>query len=205
MPKSTPKRKASPKANSVVWESQIGARIRALREERAVTLAQLAAEASLTKGQLSRIENGKVSSPVSTLTRIASALGVAPGELFASHEPESRALLVRQNQRRVIAGRGSKLGHTYETLAFDLPYDKDFEPYFMTIEDKDIDPKLNTFRHPGQELIYLLEGRMDYRHGSEIFSLNPGDSLFFDGRISHGPVAVHRSPAKFLSIISNSR
>ena len=44
------------------------------------------------QGQLSRIENGKVSSPVSTLTRIAAALGTEPGAFFQMDEaaPEDR-------------------------------------------------------------------------------------------------------------------
>jgi len=187
------------------WESLIGRRIRALREERNVTLEQLAGESKLTKGQLSRIENGKVSSPVSTLTRIAAALGVAPGELFSSQRPQSHAVLVKKEARRVIAGRGSKLGHTYESLAFDLPFEKDFEPYLMIIEEKKIDPRQNVFRHPGQELLFMLDGSMDYRHGSETFHLTPGDSLYFDGSIAHGPVAIFSPPVRFLSIISNVR
>lgn len=187
------------------WEARIGGKIRALRESRNATLDQLASETKLTKGQLSRIENGKVSSPVSTLTRIAACLGVAPGDLFSMHVPESRAILVRNDARRVIVGRASKLGHTYESLAFDLPFEKDFEPYLMIIEEKKIDPKHNVFRHPGQELLFMLDGSMDYRHGDETFRLNPGDSLYFDGMISHGPLAVYNPPVRFLSIISNPR
>lgn len=198
---SSPQKRANPE--DPTWEEIIGSRIRTLREERAITLDQLAHLSKLTKGQISRIENGKVSSPVSTLTRVASALGIPPGLLFSNQKPEPQAFFVPADGRRVIVGRASKLGHTYESLAFDLPFKKDFEPYLMTIEEKKIDIKKNTFRHPGQELIYMLTGKMDYRHGSELFHLSPGDSLFFEGSIPHGPSAVYGIPVKFLSIISN--
>jgi transcriptional regulator with XRE-family HTH domain len=198
--------KARQKVNSPAnWEILIGQRIRSLREERSVTLEQLSLQTSLTKGQLSRIENGKASSPVSTLTRIASALGVPPGTLFSTEEPKSRAILVKTSDRRVIVGRGSKLGHTYESLAFDVPFEKDFESYLMTIEEKKIDIRQNTFRHPGHELLFMLEGTMDYRHGAEIYRLTPGDSLFFEGSIPHGPSAVFSPPVRFLSLISNGK
>ncbi|TLD71757.1 cupin domain-containing protein [Phragmitibacter flavus] len=186
-------------------EEQIGQRIRALRSERNVTLDQLAVEVKLTKGQLSKIENGKVSSPVSTLTRIASALGAQVGTLFNFSDQESRAVMVRKEDRKEIAGRGSKLGHSYESLAFGLPFEKDFETYLMTIEEKKINPAKNIFKHPGHEFLYLLEGNMVYRHGSKSFSMRPGDSLFFDGTIEHGPVSVTGTPVRFLSIISNPR
>lgn len=183
----------------------IGQRIRALRSMRDVTLEQLASEVRLTKGQLSRIENGLVSSPVSTLTRIAAALGVEPGVFFQSDSTSPRAVLVKKSGRKVIVGRGSKIGHSYEALAHGLSFAKDFEPYLMTIEEKKIDPAKNTFRHPGHELLFMLEGSMDYRHDADVYRLDPGDSLFFDGTIEHGPVAVHNPPVQFLSIISNAR
>jgi transcriptional regulator with XRE-family HTH domain len=185
-------------------EGQVGLRIRELREAKGLTLDQLAGETRLTKGQLSRIENGKVSSPVSTLTRIAAALGVGPGSFFSDAGTETRAVLVKKKERKGVAGRGSKLGHTYELLAFGLPFAKDFEPYLMTIDAKKIDPAKNVFRHPGHEFLFLLEGKMTYRHRGETFAMEPGDALFFDGSHEHGPVEVEGVPVRFLSIISNS-
>jgi transcriptional regulator with XRE-family HTH domain len=199
-------RKAKPSVEeSPSVEQFIGQRIRNLRLQRSVTLDQLADRVRLTKGQLSKIENGLVSSPVSTLTRIASALGVGPGYFFQVDGSERRAVLIRKSERKVIVGRGSKLGHYYQSLAFGLPFEKDFEPYLMNIEERKIDPSQNIFRHPGQELLFMLEGEMDYRHDDQIYHLSPGDSLFFDGAIEHGPVAVYSPPVRFLSIISNAK
>ena len=193
-----------PKATESI-EVQIGSRIRQLRTDRSITLDQLAMEVNLTKGQVSKIENGKVSVPVSTLTRIASALAVSPGVFFQGSGSAPRAKLVPKNGRRIIVGRASKLGHYYESLAYDLPFSKDFEPYLMTIEVRQVDPAKNVFKHPGHELLFMLEGKMDYRHDSQIYHLEPGDSLFFDGTIEHGPVKVSGVPVKFLSIISNKK
>ncbi len=185
-------------------EFQIGQKIRALRTERNVTLDQLAREVGLTKGQVSKIENGKVSSPVSTLTRIAVALAVEPGYFFQNHiEHRPRAAMVRKSERKVIVGRGTKLGHSYESLAYGLPFKKDFEPYLMRIEEKNIDPGRNVFRHPGHELLFMLKGKMDYRVAGQVYHLEPGDSLFFDGSFEHGPMRVYQPPVEFLSIISN--
>lgn len=185
-------------------EAQIGKRIRALRAERDITLDQLAQEVRLTKGQLSKIENGKVSCPVSTLTRVASALGVHVGALFDTQDSMARAVLVKKAERKPIVGRGSKIGHSYESLAFGLPFEKDFEPYLMTIEEKKIDPAKNIFKHPGHEMLFMLEGKMVYRHGGKEYPMEPGDSLFFDATIEHGPISVSGTPVRFLSIISNA-
>ncbi len=186
-------------------EFQIGQKIRALRTERNVTLDQLASEVKLTKGQISKIENGKVSSPVSTLTRLAAALAVEPGYFFQSPASPVRAVVVRKAERKVIVGRGTKLGHSYESLAYGLPFEKDFEPYLMRIEERRINPDKNVFRHPGHELLFMLKGQMDYRHAGQVYHLEPGDSLFFDGTIEHGPTQVYQPPVEFLSIISNAK
>ncbi len=188
-------RKAKPTVEEAPTVEQfIGQRIRTLRLQRTVTLDQLAERVRLTKGQLSKIENGLVSSPVSTLTRIASALGVGPGYFFQVDGSERRAVHIRKNERRIIVGRGSKMGHYYQSLAFGLPF-----------EERKIDPSQNIFRHPGHELLFMLEGEMDYRHDDQIYHLSPGDSLFFDGTIEHGPVMVYSPPVRFLSIISNPK
>src|SRR5580700_1145555 len=137
-------RKAKPALEeSPTVEQFIGQRIRNLRLQRNATLDQLAERVRLTKGQLSKIENGLVSSPVSTLTRIASALGVGPGYFFQVEGTKRRAVLIRKNERKIIVGRGSKMGHYYQSLAFGLPFEKDFEPYLMNIEEKTIDPSQN--------------------------------------------------------------
>jgi transcriptional regulator with XRE-family HTH domain len=185
-------------------EIQIGKKIRALRLDRDVTLDQLAEKAKLTKGQLSKIENGKVSCPVSTLTRIASALGAQVGALFDSDDTKARAVLVKKGERKPIVGRGSKIGHSYESLAFGQPFEKAFEPYLMIIEEKKIDPLKNVFKHPGHEFLFMLDGKMTYRHADKTFKMEPGDSLFFDATFEHGPVAVSGVPVRFLSIISNA-
>jgi quercetin dioxygenase-like cupin family protein len=57
------------------------------------------------------------------------------------------------------------------------------------------------FQHTGMEFIYMLAGRIEYRHGSKTYELSPGDSLFFDAEALHGPENIHEVPIRFLSII----
>ena len=56
--------------------------------------------------------------------------------------------------------------------------------------------------HPTQdEFIYMLEGKMEYRHGSSSYRLEPGDSLTFNGEIPHGPGELTVCPIRFLTAI----
>jgi quercetin dioxygenase-like cupin family protein len=69
----------------------------------------------------------------------------------------------------------------------------------VTLSDKsEIFPD---FEHPGTEMIYMLEGSLRYRHGSESYLLKPGDTLTFSGEVPHGPQTLIKLPIRFLSII----
>ena len=51
----------------------------------------------------------------------------------------------------------------------------------------------------------MLEGEVGYRHGDMVYWLMPGDSLFFDADVPHGPEELRRLPIRFLSVISHLR
>ncbi len=57
-----------------------------------------------------------------------------------------------------------------------------------------------SFRHPGTEFLYMIEGVMEYGYGTERFILEPGDSLQFDGEITHGPIRLMEIPIRLLSV-----
>ena len=51
-------------------------------------------------------------------------------------------------------------------------------------------------------MLYMLEGEVSYRHGSRLYVLKPGDTLFFDADAPHGPEILNKLPARYLSVIS---
>ena len=57
------------------------------------------------------------------------------------------------------------------------------------------------FEHPGTEFIYMLEGKMEYRHGSSSYRLEPGDALTFNGEVPHGPGELTECPIRFITVI----
>ena len=62
--------------------TQLGAKIRTLRKERDLTLKQLANKTALSVSLISQIELGKSAASVSTLRKLAAALGVTMSYLF---------------------------------------------------------------------------------------------------------------------------
>jgi len=69
---------------------RVAARIRRLREEQQLSRAELARLAATSGGYLAEIEGGAKTPTVTTLGRLAHALGVAPEDLVAAEPPARR-------------------------------------------------------------------------------------------------------------------
>jgi mannose-6-phosphate isomerase-like protein (cupin superfamily) len=149
---------------------------------------------------LSKIENAQTATSLDTLNRLARALGVSLSTLFRNYDvPEGSAQLVRKGEGMEVVRRGTKRGHTYHLLAYDQGPTKLFEPFLITIDSPDA--TITVFEHPGTEFLYMLEGRMEYRHGQHTYPMSPGDALTFRGEVPHGPEKLIEVPIRFLAII----
>ena len=178
----------------------LGGTIRELRQKDHLTIADVAAQAGISRGMLSKIENGQAATSLDALSRIAKALGVSLAHLFRYYDvPSGGAQLVKSGAGMEVVRRGTRRGHTYHLLAYDQGPQKTFEPFLITMDDaSEVFP---TFEHPGTEFIYMLEGRIEYRHGQHTYVLGPGDSLTFRGSVPHGPEKLIELPIKFLAVI----
>jgi transcriptional regulator with XRE-family HTH domain len=187
-------------AQDVPLATSVGAAIRRLRSAQGLTLADVADRAQISQGMLSRLETGAVSPSLETLAAVAKAIGTDLATLFRDSAPrQSDAQLVKKGEGLEVVRRGTKRGHTYHLLAADRGPRKAFEPFLITLNDEsEIFPE---FEHPGTEMIYMLEGSLRYRHGSESYLLRAGDTLTFSGELPHGPQTLLKLPIRFLSVI----
>ena len=147
-------------------EESIGKAIRELRLRDGLTIAQVADQAAISKGMLSKIETGSTSAGMETLARIARALGVAMSVLFSKYDAAaSTAQHIQSGAGLEVVRRGTKCGHTYHLLAYDQGPVKLFEPFLISIDDDT--QRYPTFQHPGTEFLYMLEGVIEYRCGQQ--------------------------------------
>src|SRR6056297_2186976 len=179
-------------------EAAIGRTVRTLRQGLGVTISDLARSTELSVGMVSKIENGQTSPSLSTLKALATALNVPIAMFFQDFDVRRDASYVPAGQGVKIDRRGTKSGHVYELLGHSLRSAVQIEPYLITL-GSDAETHV-TFQHPGHEFIYMLSGRVVYRHGQQTYDLGPGDSLFFDALAPHGPEAMPDLPARYLSI-----
>ncbi len=189
----------APTIGELSLEIAIGRRVRRLRQRLQITANDLAAEAGLSPGMLSKIENGGTSASLATLQALARALNVPLTGFFEDVEERRACSYVRAGQGALIERRGTKRGHRYELLGHSLSGDIVVEPYLITLS-ADAEPYA-LFQHDGVEFIYMLTGKVVYRHADKLYPLSPGDALYFDARAPHGPEKLIQQPMTYLSII----
>lgn len=178
----------------------IGNQIRKLRSKRDLTLQDLANMTGFSKPNLSQIENNLVTPPIATLLKIATALGVPIGHFFQDNPQESNMVVVRKQDRYGVA-KGphiSHIGYHYEPLAYSM-VDKNMEPFIVHMEARETDDIVYN-NHRGEEFLYVLEGRLEFRYGDDTEVLEEGDSLYFDSVVPHGYRGIGGS-AKTLVVI----
>jgi transcriptional regulator with XRE-family HTH domain len=180
-------------------EEEIGAEVRRLRKSLDLTVAELGTAAGISGGMLSKIENGTISPSLATLSALAKALNVSISSLFAETDERRDCSFVKAGTGVRIDRRGTKAGHQYDLLGHSLAGDIGVDPFLITLKG-DAQPYTN-FRHAGVEFIYMLSGKVRYRHADKTYVLEPGDALFFDAAARHGPEELIKAPMQYLSII----
>lgn len=184
-------------------EQAIGAQVRSFRLRLGLKAADLAAAAGISGSLMSKIETGQVSASLSTLQSVAHALNVPLAAFFAAAEDRRDCSYVRAGQGVLIERRGTKAGHQYRLLGHSLAGDLVIEPYLITLSAEAA--PYTAFQHAGTEMIYMLTGRVSYRHADKSYELGPGDTLMFDATAAHGPETLIELPMTYLSIIVYSR
>jgi transcriptional regulator with XRE-family HTH domain len=172
-----------------------------MRLQNKLTLQKVAERTGFTKSYLSMVESGKKSPPIATLSKIAQALNVDIAAFFEQKKPEDRITWVRKGKGKIVVRDGTVFGYRYESIAPTKRHKK-MEPFIVThiIQTK----KLGRFDHEGEELFYVLEGKIKFLYGDKEYFLEEGDCLYFDSSIPHRGEGVGKKPAKVLVVICPS-
>lgn len=183
-------------------ELAIGRQVRELRKRRRMTGAELARQTGLSVGMLSKVENGLISPSLTSLQALSNALNVPLVQLLEGYEEPREAMHVKAGDAARVDREGTRAGQHYHLLGHLGANGAGVvvEPYVIVLDSES--DRFPTFQHDGVELLYMLEGCVDYRHGNRVYRLEPGDSLLFDADCPHGPEDLLQLPARFVSVIS---
>jgi len=157
----------------------IGERLRELREARNISMRALATRSGLSANALSMIERGKASPSVSTLYKLADALGISITSFFGSDTERKQVIFLKANERtRMSFTRGLFEGLGGEQFTGRV------EPFILTLENNANSGPRN-MTHTGHEFVFCLRGELEYQVERQVFQLSAGDSLLFAAQLKH--------------------
>lgn len=176
----------------------IGWRIRSRSRELGLSATELARKSGLSKPMISKIQAAQGFPSLPSLVRLADALEMPVTSLFQGLDEERDALFTRAGAGPELGRPGTRSGHRYQLLGSMRGPAKRMEPMLVTLtSETEVFP---LYQHPGTELLYMLEGEVDYGYGGAVYEMQPGDALQLDGEVPHGPVRLSSLPVRFLSV-----
>lgn len=181
-----------------------GSALKALRNQRGWTLAEVSKRTGLPISTLSKIENERISLTYDKLALLSTSLNVDIAQLFAP--PLGRvpgAVIGRRSY--TPGGQGQVIetgnyGHIYPAADF---LNKRFTPIIAELRARSLEEFGDFIRHPGEEYAYVLEGTVAFH--TELYApltLRKDDSIYFDSGMGHAYLAAEAGPCRVLSICS---
>jgi transcriptional regulator with XRE-family HTH domain len=171
----------------------VGKRLRTLRERKGWSLRQLSEKCGLSINAISRIERGENSPTITSLTRLAEALSIPITDFF-SDKPKKSIEFIESG-----TGIRSQNGDiTVEQLGRG-PAGHQLEPFLLQINPQ-TEHFAETIHHPGKEFVLCLSGEVEFLVDDQVFQLEAGDSLLFEGMISHHYRNVSTQVAELLLV-----
>lgn len=175
-------------------------RIKELRQRKGWTLEETAQRSGLTKSFLSKIERGKSTPSIATALKLAQAFQTEVGRLFGALEPEEEFVLVKRSERKPF-GEVNESGAQYESLSPGL-LRGGMEAFIVRPPNDSASRR--PVEHKGQELLFVLKGRICVELPSTSLEMEKGDCLQFLADIPHLLRSIGEPTAEVLIVVSST-
>lgn len=179
----------------------VGFRVRRIREQKELSLKDLAQRTGLDQAYLSEIEEDKASPPLGVLVKLGKALDMRLGTLISSGEDLPCTVVragERQDMSRYPHTRETSYGYSYQALA-PRKSNRSMEPFMVTLRSSGEEVAPST--HDGQEFIFVMDGSMEAIVGDAVEILGPGDCIYYDSTAPHLLRPHGPGPTTILAVI----
>lgn len=177
-------------------EPDVGANLQLLRQERGLTLAELAERSGVSKAMLNQIENARSSPTIALGWKIANGLGVPFGALLGEAAPGDFVVMkraqIKEFHNRSRALRSRALFPAGDTRAAEL-YELWLEPGG---EERAKAHAVGT-----REQIYVVQGSLVVESAGQSAELLAGDVVFFRADRPHRYVNPGTTPTSFMLVM----
>jgi transcriptional regulator with XRE-family HTH domain len=178
------------------YSVDVGERIKALREEKHMSLRVLSKKSGVSANALSLIERSKTSPTVTTLMAVARAFSVSVNDFFSDSDKEKDGFVV---YKRADARPEAVI----EAMATNLK-GQNLNPLFLRLGHNERFRKDLCF-HSGDEFIYCLTGEIECEIDATRIRLGPGDAVTYKAEIPHRIKSISPSGSDVLVVFEIAR
>lgn len=178
----------------------INEKIKQFREQKNLSIEELATRSGVGADVLSAIENGNEAPSSAIIIKLSRALGLRVDTLLEVDNVSGPVLTKAGEVHNSTNFSNGKVSHPDFANYSSLTHGKSncrINPFIVDI--KDSDNKMSS--HEGEELIYVIEGSAEVVYGNQTYSLEKGDSLYFDSVVSHCVKAKNGGTVKLLAVL----
>jgi transcriptional regulator with XRE-family HTH domain len=182
--------------------SKVTDKIRTICADKNITAEQLAEGAGLTVEQVNRICESNTIPSLSFLIKISRALGMRLGTLLDDSE-EMGPVVNRGNDKLNSTTFTSHNTNSNSHMDFiSLAASKagrNMEPFLIDIDSGSGNEAASS--HEGEEFLFVLQGSIKVKYGSELYILQQGDSIYYDSIVNHLVTSNGEETAKILAVV----
>ena len=181
----------------------VGAKIKGVRESKNLTVEEIAERSGLSVEQINSIENDVNLPSLGPLIKVARALGVRLGTFLDDNDhigPVVTRAEDRERDSSISFSNGAvdaRKHMEYHPLA-QQKTGRHMEPFIIDIHPSE-NRDFQLSAHEGEEFIYVMEGEIEIDYGKEKYTLNEGDSIYYDSIVKHH---IHGAPGRAAKILA---
>lgn len=178
---------------------KLGERIKTLRVEKGLSLQDLAQKSGISAAGIHKIESNGIIPTITTMMKIADALGKKVS-YFIEEEREDKDVVF------VPAGRRQTIFTFKKGLDLQGVSAKKYGDFIMTAAYSVVEVGASSgkkpMNHRGEELVYCLQGKMEFRVKDRTYVLNQGDSLHFRTNQEHSWKNIGNVQARLIWVLA---
>jgi len=157
----------------------LGARLRALREQHGLSQRELAKRAGVTNGTISMIEQNRTSPAVGSLKKVLDGFPIALSDFFASDFSSRRKIFFNMDELTELSeGKISyrQIGRDLTGRALQVIYE---------VYTPGADTGRSMLSHQGEEAGVVVKGKLEVTVGADKKILSSGDAYYFESQRPH--------------------
>jgi transcriptional regulator with XRE-family HTH domain len=182
----------------------IGAKLRAMRLKKKMGLVELGQHTGLSPALLSKIERGRMVPTLPTLMRIALVFSVGLEHFFTEPSRRPTKAIVRRAERKRFPERLGDTEPAYYFESLDFPaLERAMNAYYVDFEQPGRASRIH--QHPGEEFIYVIDGRLLVTMGDEGHVLEAVDAMYFESAVPHAYKGEGRKKTRAIVVTSPDR